>query len=235
MTIPYGEIPGFPQTTVIGHGAELVAGTLGGKEVLVQSGRFHLYEGHDVATTALPVRVFASLGINTLILTNAAGGIRRTFSSGTVMLIADHINLTFRNPLIGPVLPGKSGFPTCRTRTTPSSGRSLVRCRGAKRIALDEGVYIQLLGPQLRDPGRDPDGGAGWVPMPSGCPPRSRSSPLERVASSARLLGGDQSGRRHLTDETQSCRGDGDCQSGAARAGGARRRSHRAAVAAGTV
>ena len=152
VTIPYGEIPGFPQTTVIGHGAELVAGRLAGTQVLAQSGRFHLYEGHDAATTALPVRVFAALGIDTLILTNAAGGIRRTFSSGTVMLIADHINLTFRNPLFGPVLPGEERFPDMSDpydRSLRAIAREAARDR---RIALDEGVYVQLLGPSYETP-----------------------------------------------------------------------------------
>ena len=152
VTISYGEIPGFPQTTVIGHGAELVAGRLAGKQVLAQSGRFHLYEGHDVATTALPVRVFATLGIETLILTNAAGGIRRTFSSGTVMLIADHVNLTFRNPLIGPVLPGEERFPDMSDpydRSLRAVAREAARDR---RVALDEGVYVQLLGPSYETP-----------------------------------------------------------------------------------
>jgi purine-nucleoside phosphorylase len=149
---PYREIPGFPATTVIGHGAELVAGTLAGKEVLVQSGRFHLYEGHDAALTALPVRVFATLGIDTLLLTNAAGGIRRTFSSGTVMLIADHINLTFRNPLTGPVLPDEERFPDM-SEPYDGSLRALAReVSRERRVALDEGVYVQLLGPSYETP-----------------------------------------------------------------------------------
>jgi purine-nucleoside phosphorylase len=152
VRIPYRDIPGFPATTVIGHGAELVAGTLAGKDVLAQSGRFHLYEGHDAAVTALPIRAFASLGIDTVLLTNAAGGIRRTFSSGTVMLIADHINLTFRNPLTGPVLPGEERFPDM---SDPYDGslRALAREVGRqRRVALDEGVYVQLLGPSYETP-----------------------------------------------------------------------------------
>jgi len=152
VRIPYGEIPGFPASTVIGHGAELVGGRLAGKEVVVQSGRFHLYEGHEPWVAAFPVRVLASLGIETLILTNAAGGIRRTFSSGTVMLIADHINLTFRNPLIGPLLPGEERFPDMSDpydRELRGLAREVAR---AKRIALDEGVYIQLLGPSYETP-----------------------------------------------------------------------------------
>jgi purine-nucleoside phosphorylase len=152
VRIPYGDIPGFPKTTVIGHGAELVAGKLAGKQVIVQSGRFHLYEGHDANITALPVRLFAALGIDTLILTNAAGGIRRTFSSGTVMLIADHINLTFRNPLFGPCLPGEERFPDMSDpydKDLRALARDVSRTR---RIALDEGVYIQLLGPSYETP-----------------------------------------------------------------------------------
>jgi purine-nucleoside phosphorylase len=152
VRIPYADIPGFPRATVIGHGAELVAGQLAGKQVIVQSGRFHLYEGHDANVTALPVRLFATLGIETLILTNAAGGIRRTFSSGTVMLIADHINLTFRNPLFGPCLSGEERFPDMSDpydRDLRALAREVSRSR---RIALDEGVYIQLLGPSYETP-----------------------------------------------------------------------------------
>jgi purine-nucleoside phosphorylase len=152
VRVPYGEIPGFPETTVIGQGAELVAGKLAGKQVLMQSGRFHLYEGHDPATAGFPVRVFAALGIRTLILTNAAGGIRRTFSSGTVMLLADHINLTFQNPLIGPVLAGEERFPDMSEpydRELRALAREAARTR---KIALDEGVYIQLLGPSYETP-----------------------------------------------------------------------------------
>lgn len=152
VRIPYSEIPGFPATTVIGHGAELVTGLLAGKEVLVQSGRFHMYEGHDPNVTALPARAFSSLGIDTLLLTNAAGGIRRTFSSGTVMLIADHINLTFRNPLTGPLLPGEERFPDM-SDPYDASLRALARLVAReRRIAMDEGVYVQLLGPSYETP-----------------------------------------------------------------------------------
>jgi purine-nucleoside phosphorylase len=152
VRIPYKDVPGFPETTVIGHGAELVAGRLAGKQVLAQSGRFHLYEGHDAAVTVLPVRAFAGLGIDTLLLTNAAGGIRRTFSSGTVMLIADHVNLTFRNPLTGPVLPGEERFPDM-SAPYDSSLRAVAReVARERRIALDEGIYVQLLGPSYETP-----------------------------------------------------------------------------------
>jgi purine-nucleoside phosphorylase len=152
VRIPYGEIPYFPRTTVMGHQGELVCGTLGGKTVLAQSGRFHLYEGHPAALTAFPVRVFAALGIKNLILTNAAGGIRRTFSRGVVMMLADHINLTFRNPLIGAALPGEERFPDM-SDPYDSSLRALAReVARQRRIRLEEGIYLQLLGPSYETP-----------------------------------------------------------------------------------
>jgi len=152
VTIPYRDIPGFPEPTVVGHGGELVAGRLGGKEILAQSGRFHLYEGHDAAIAALPVRAFAALGVNTLLLTNAAGGIRRTFARGTVMLIADHINLTFRSPLIGPQLPGEERFPDMSDPYDPSLRAVAREVARAKRLSLNEGIYVQLLGPSYETP-----------------------------------------------------------------------------------
>ena len=152
VRITYQEIPGFPETTVVGHSGELVLGRFAGQEVLAQSGRFHLYEGHDPARAAFPVRVFGALGIETLLLTNAAGGIRRTFSSGTLMLIADHINLTFRNPLTGPVLPGEERFPDM-SDPYDRSLRELARKVAVERhISLEDGVYVQLLGPSFETP-----------------------------------------------------------------------------------
>jgi purine-nucleoside phosphorylase len=150
--IPYAEIPHFPVTTVQGHQGELVGGTLGGTRLLVQSGRFHLYEGHSAETVAMPVRVMAELGIGTLILTNAAGGVRRTFSRGALMMISDHVNLTFRNPLTGPVLPGEERFPDM-SEPYDAGLRSLAReVARDRRIALEEGVYLQLLGPTYETP-----------------------------------------------------------------------------------
>ena len=147
VRIPYAEIPHFPAPTVIGHSGELVAGRLEGRDILVQSGRFHMYEGHPASLTALPVRVFSRLGIGTLLLTNAAGGIRRGFGSGTVMLIADHINLSFRNALFGPVLPGELRFPDM-SDAYDAELRALAREVARRRkIPLAEGVYVGLLGP----------------------------------------------------------------------------------------
>lgn len=150
--IPYAKIPGFPRPTVVGHAGELVCGTLEGRTVLAQSGRFHLYEGHEPAVAALPVRVFATLGIGVLVLTNAAGGINLQFGPGTLMLISDHLNLTGRNPLAGQVLEGEERFADMTAAYDPGL-RELAR-RVAKQagIELAEGVYAALLGPSYETP-----------------------------------------------------------------------------------
>lgn len=152
VRIPYAQIPGFHLPTVLGHKGELVIGTLGGKQVIAQSGRFHAYEGHSAEVTALPVRVFAGLGVRTLLLTNAAGGIRRTFKAGTLMLLADHLNLTGRNPLVGPVRAGEERFPDM-TDPYDRALRELARAVAVERdVRLEEGVYAGLLGPTYETP-----------------------------------------------------------------------------------
>jgi purine-nucleoside phosphorylase len=150
--IPYHTIPGFPEPGVAGHKGELVAGKLEGVPVIVQAGRFHLYEGHPAAVAALPSRVFAELGVAIMIVTNAAGGVRRTFPGGTLMLIADHINLMWRNPLIGQPEPGELRFPIMHE---PYDGELRGLARTAAReagIRLEEGVYAALLGPSYETP-----------------------------------------------------------------------------------
>jgi purine-nucleoside phosphorylase len=152
VRIGYADVPGFPLPTVPGHEGELVVGTLAGRGVLLQRGRFHMYEGHDAATCALPIRVFAELGVRVLVLTNAAGGIRRTFTPGTLMLVADHVNLTFRNPLIGPVLSGEERFPDM-SDPYDAALRAVARDVARERsIWLDEGVYAGVLGPSYETP-----------------------------------------------------------------------------------
>jgi purine-nucleoside phosphorylase len=152
VRIPYAEIPGFPQPGVAGHKGELVAGTLEGIPVLVQSGRFHLYEGHPASTAALPVRVFSLLGVGVLVVTNAAGGVRATFRPGTLMLIADHINFMFRNPLIGPVLEGEERFPDMSNAYDLELRVQAREVARQLRISLEEGVYVGLLGPSYETP-----------------------------------------------------------------------------------
>ena len=152
VRISYTDIPGFHLPTVPGHKGELVCGTLGGKTVLCQSGRFHAYEGHSADVTALPVRMFGALGISTVLLTNAAGGVNRAFSAGTLMLITDHINLTGRNPLVGPARSNEVRFPDMTAaydRDLQDLARQVAR---EKDVALAEGIYVGLLGPTYETP-----------------------------------------------------------------------------------
>jgi len=150
--VPYGELPGFPSTGVVGHRGELVVGALEGVPVILQSGRFHLYEGHDPATVALPVRLFAALGVECLVLTNAAGGIRRTFRPPTLMLIADHINLMWRNPLVGPVLEREERFPDMSDPYDQELRRLAHAAARAEGAPLEEGVYLGVMGPSYETP-----------------------------------------------------------------------------------
>ena len=150
--LSYRDIPGFPLPTVEGHKGELVLGRLGGRVVLAQAGRFHMYEGHDAATSSLCVRTAADCGIRTVLLTNAAGGIRRTFKPGTLMLIADHINFQFQSPLVGAVRKGEERFPDMSSPYDPAL-RTLARdVAGKSGIQLEEGVYAGLLGPSYETP-----------------------------------------------------------------------------------
>ena len=146
-TIPFGDIPGFPSATVAGHAGALIAGTLAGNFVLALSGRFHMYEGHDVRLAAFTARVVHALGAKTLIVSNAAGGVNRLWQPGDLMLIRDHINLMFRNPLVGPVEEGDTRFPDM------SDPYDAELCDVARSVAtgqglqLREGVYAGQLGP----------------------------------------------------------------------------------------
>ena len=152
IRIPYGEIPGFHLPTVEGHRGELVVGSLAGRMVVVQSGRFHMYEGHSADDAALPVRVFASLGVRTLVVTNAAGGINRGFAPGTVMLIRDHINLTGRTPLEGAALPGEERFPDMSAAYDAKLRTRARQVAEQEGLELAEGVYAGLVGPSYETP-----------------------------------------------------------------------------------
>ena len=145
--IAYRNVPGFPKATVAGHAGELIGGTLAGVPVVALSGRFHMYEGHDAALAAFPARVMRALGAETLIVSNAAGGLHKQLGPGSIVLITDHINLMFRNPLIGPLEPGDVRFPDMSNpydRDLRTVARRVAESRG---IALHDGVYAGLLGP----------------------------------------------------------------------------------------
>lgn len=152
VRIPYRELPGFHAPTVPGHRGELVLGRLGTTDLLVQSGRFHMYEGWSADATVLPVRVAAALGVSTLVVTNAAGGIRPGFGPGTIMLIADHLNLTGRNPLVGPVRSGEERFPDLSAAYDPGLRHRAREAAARLGIGVEEGVYAGLLGPSYETP-----------------------------------------------------------------------------------
>ncbi len=151
-SISYAEIPGFHATNVAGHRGELIHGTLGGREVLALAGRFHMYEGHGARTAAYPVRVLHALGARVLFLSNAAGGISRAFAPGDLMIIEDHLNLMFRNPLFGAVESGDDRFPDMSNPWSPRLIALLNESAKQTGVPLQTGVYSGLLGPNYETP-----------------------------------------------------------------------------------
>jgi len=182
IRIPYAEIDGFHPPTVVGHRGELVIGRLGGRQVIIQSGRFHMYEGHSADEAALPVRVFASLGVGTLVVTNAAGGINRQYGPGTLMLIRDHINLTGRTPLLGATLPGEERFPDMTVAYDAGLRDAARRIAADQGIPLAEGVYAGLLGPSYETPAE-----VSWLER-IGADAVGMSTVVEVIAARARGL-----------------------------------------------
>ena len=153
VQIPYGEIPHFPVSTVAGHKGQFVVGKLEGREVLCMQGRFHYYEGYDLKQVTLPVRVMKLLGISTLIVTNAAGGINTGFRPGNLMLIEDHLNLTGENPLIGENLEAFGDRFFDMTVAYDAGYRALAEQLAAElNIPLQKGVYAWLTGPNYETP-----------------------------------------------------------------------------------
>lgn len=151
--IPYTSIPHFPESTVPGHKGRLVVGTLAGTPVYAMQGRFHYYEGYPMEQVVRPVRMMARLGVKTIIVTNAAGGVNESFSAGDLMLIADHINMFGTNPLIGPN-EEQFGvrFPDM-TDAYDQQLRSLAREVAEEQgLALPEGVYVGVSGPSFETP-----------------------------------------------------------------------------------
>ena len=151
--LSYRDIPGFPQATVPGHAGKFILGELGGKRVLLMSGRFHCYEGHPLADVVLPVRVMARLGVKTLLLTNAAGGVNTDFRPGLLMLINDFINLSGKNPLTGPNLDAFGPRFPDMTQAYDRALRELAR-QAARELDIDlrQGVYCWMNGPTYETP-----------------------------------------------------------------------------------
>jgi purine-nucleoside phosphorylase len=153
LNIDYREIPHWPASNVIGHSGRLVGGTVQGRRVLALSGRAHFYEGHDLRTVTFSVRVISRLGIRTLLLTNAAGGINTKFAQGALMVIDDHINLLGSNPLVGPNderfglrFPDMSEVYSKRLRALAIEAARDVG------LLLERGVYIAVHGPSYETP-----------------------------------------------------------------------------------
>jgi purine-nucleoside phosphorylase len=149
VRIPYAEIPGWKRSTAPGHAGELVVGTIARKPVAVMKGRLHYYEGYDIADVAYPVRVFKAWGIDTLIITNACGGLNPAFKAGDLMVISDHINLMAANPLrginddrLGPRFPDMVGTYTEELRKIAHEVDGDLR----------EGIYVAVAGPNFETP-----------------------------------------------------------------------------------
>lgn len=153
IVIPYEEIPNFMKVKVKGHAGNLVVGMVSGKPVAVLQGRYHFYEGHDIRDIVFPVRVLCSLGIQNLLITNAAGGINSAFAPGDLMVISDHINLMGENPLsgdnderIGP------RFPDMSTIYDKVLSEKIISTARSMKISIKSGVYAGLRGPSYETP-----------------------------------------------------------------------------------
>ena len=153
ITISYTDIPYFPAPTLVGHEGKLIIGKIGDKTVCAMKGRFHYYEGHDMDTVTLGIRVFARLGIKKLILTNAAGGIREDFEPGTIMIISDHIGMFCPSPLRGPNLDEFGPRFKDMTEVYSVAAGDIARQVAAENgIALPSGVYMFFRGPMFETP-----------------------------------------------------------------------------------
>jgi purine-nucleoside phosphorylase len=160
--IDYSDIPHFPVSTVEGHHGKLVFGKLGGREVVVLSGRFHYYEGYSPAQVVFPIRVMKFLGVETLLLSNAAGGMNRGFRVGDLMIITDHISLFVVNPLLGANCVDLG--PRFPDMSEPYDKNLIKKARAIAarlKIELHEGVYVGVTGPRYRRSLR---------PVTRGCP-----------------------------------------------------------------
>lgn len=151
--IPYGEIPGFPVSTVEGHAGRFVIGRLEGRNVMVMQGRFHYYEGYPIRALAMPVWVMRLLGVKMLVVTNAAGGVNPGFREGDLMVITDHINMLFNNPLIGPNLAELGPrFPDTSRAYSERLSQVAHQVAAQQGYSLQQGVYLCNTGPTYETP-----------------------------------------------------------------------------------
>lgn len=151
--VPYENIPGFPVSTVEGHAGQLVYGSLGDKNVLAMQGRFHYYEGYTLQEVTFPIRVMKSLGVHSMVVTNAAGGVNEAFTPGDLMMITDHINFLGDNPLMGPNENSLGERFVDMSQAYDSGYQDLIRQAASDaNIALQEGVYMAFSGPTYETP-----------------------------------------------------------------------------------
>ncbi|MBK0009964.1 purine-nucleoside phosphorylase [Priestia aryabhattai] len=151
--IPYNELPHFPASTVTGHAGRMVIGDLKGKRVIAMQGRFHYYEGHSLEAVTYPIRIMKAIGVQQIIVTNAAGGINPNFKPGDLMIIQDHINLTSQNPLIG---PNEEEFGERFPDMSEAYSKKLIALAkdvaSKNKINMVEGIYAGMLGPSYETP-----------------------------------------------------------------------------------
>ena len=152
QSIPYSEIPNFPQSTVEGHSGKLIFGRLGGKDILAMQGRFHFYEGYSMKEVTFPVRVMYELGIKTLFVSNAAGGTNPAFTVGDMMIITDHINYFPEHPLHGPNFPTGPRFPDMHEAYDKQLIALADEIAKEKGIKVQHGVYLGTQGPTFETP-----------------------------------------------------------------------------------
>lgn len=153
VVIQYTDIPSFPVSTVEGHAGQLVCGTLGGKKVITLQGRFHYYEGYTMEVVTFPIRVMSELGVESMIVTNAAGGVNRDFTPGDLMMITDHINFFGTNPLIG-ANDEEQGprFPDLSQAYDLEYQEYIKEAASELNLPLKEGVYFGMTGPTYESP-----------------------------------------------------------------------------------
>lgn len=150
VDIAYGDIPNFPTSTVESHSGRLLAGRLAERNVIAMQGRFHLYEGYNARQVTLPIRVFGELGVKTLLISNAAGGMNPVYRRGDLMMIVDHINLQGANPLVGPNHDDWGPrFPDMSEPYDPGLRQKLESMALRRGIKLHQGVYAAVVGPNL--------------------------------------------------------------------------------------
>ncbi len=153
LIIPYQEIPNFPVLTVAGHAGQLVIGEISGKSVIAMQGRFHFYEGYKMSTITFPVRVMKALGVESLVVTNAAGGANRDFVPGDLMIITDHINFMGTNPLIGPNEEELGPrFPDMSQAYDQEYQELVGKVAAEHALKLQQGVYMGFMGPTYETP-----------------------------------------------------------------------------------